>query len=196
MPIRRRIALALTAATTLVGLFLVVDRSGLIAWLAVVLGVALLAKVWLKPSTRDLASAIGFAAALTLLWFGTVAGVISTYESGEVVELTIPTPDGTHHGRVWIFDVDGVDTVYYDAPQAAAASLIASTPIHVTRNKRSSEAVPQARRAEALSEEEAGRVLAAMEAKYGNRVLASTAYYVLLGQPRDRVALVIELPPS
>lgn len=189
---KQRIALALASTAILVGLMLVISRGGLIAWLTLLLGAALVTKIWLKPSHRDVPLSIGLGLAATVLWFGTLYYVIATYESGEVVELAIPTEAGIHHARLWTFEFDGTETLYYDAPPAAASSLLASTPISLTREKEEAEQrIPIAKLADELSGDDAAAVLTAMEAKYGDRMAASTLYYVLLGRPRDRLAVIV-----
>lgn len=189
----RLIAVFIAALTCLVALPLVLDRGGLIAWAAFLIGAALLAKVWRRPSRADPALSIVLAAFLVLAWLGTRHYVISTWESGEVVELAIDTSNGPHTARVWVLDIEEQPHVYYDAEPEVADALLAGRPLRLTREDEVTTRIPVATRAEALSEGQAGRILEAMESKYGGRVAAADVYYLLLGRSRDRVAVVARL---
>ncbi|MEM7097355.1 MAG: hypothetical protein AAF541_03780 [Pseudomonadota bacterium] len=182
-----------TALIIAVSAYFVFDRGGMIAWSTLLFGIALLVKMKLKPSASDLLLSLALATLPPIIAATTFSYVISTYESGEVVELTIPTQDTPHIARVWIFELDGGDWIYYDAPPAAAISLISGNPIQVERNKGQVTRTPQVRTADTLSEEEAARVFQAMADKYGDRMTAADIYYVVLGNPRDRVALIANL---
>ena len=190
---RSMLAITIAVTATLVAGVLVYDRSGVIAWLIVVLGALLLAKIWLKPSARDLGLAIGLSALFAISWFGVQQYVISTWESGEVVELEVDTERGKHSVRLWVMDIGAAPTVYYDAEPSAARSLLAGKPVRLTRAGESSLRTPIARQVETLTEQETNDVLEAMESKYGERNGAADVYYLMLGRSRDRVALVVEL---
>lgn len=189
----RRIAFLIAGLTTVAALMLVVDRSGLIAWGTFLIGVALLAKIWLRPSGRDVGLSVGLAVIPVLGWIGTFYYVIATWESGEVVELTIDTGNGTHTARVWVLDVRGYPVVYYDAEREVANALLAGRPLQFTRAGEVSTRIPSATRIEALPEDEANLILEAMGAKYGERMAAADIYYLMLGRSRDRVAVVADL---
>jgi len=186
-------AFFLAALTTSVALVLLVDRGGLIAWGTFFSGVALLAKIGLKPSRIDLGLSVGLATLSVLAWVGTLYYVISTWESGEVVELNIDTSEGEHTARLWVLDIGADPIVYYDAEREVAKSLLAGKPLQFTRADEVSTRVPRATLVDALPEGEANRILEAMEAKYGYRNKAAGIYYSLLGRSRDRVALVVSL---
>ncbi len=177
----------------IIGLILVVERGGLIAWSALLGGLVMLAKGWFKPTNNDLVVSLGLALLLGLAWFGTWRYVISTWESGEVVELVIATDAGEHTARLWILDIGAEPLVYYDAPPLAANSLLAGTPVQFTRGGEVSTRTPVARLVDGLAEAEANQVLEAMGTTYGDRNNAATWYYLMLGRSRDRVALVITL---
>lgn len=189
----RRIALLILVLTSVVALFLVVDRGGLIAWGALVVGVALLAKIWLRPSRLDLGLSCALVTISVLAWFGTHYYVISTWESGEVVELSIDTSNGPHTVRLWVLDIGAAPLVYYDAEPEVAKSLLAGKPLRFMRAGEVSTRIPKASQVDALPEDRANLVLEAMETKYGDRNNAAIVYYVMLGRSRDRVALVANL---
>lgn len=189
----RRIAFFIAGLSTVVALILVVDRGGLIAWGALVIGVALLVKVWLKPSKLDLGLTVGLVTIPVLAWFGTFYYVISRWESGEVVELAIDTSNGAHTVRLWVLDIGAYPTVYYDAEPEVAKSLLAGKPLKFTRAGEVSTRIPKTTKVDALPEDEANLVLEAMETKYGDRNGAAVLYYALLGTPRDRVPVVVNL---
>ncbi len=192
-PNTRRIALLIAGGVTAAAMILVVSRSGLIAWTSLILAVALLAKTWFKPSRWDPALGLGLAAAAAIAWAGTQYYVISTWESGEVVELEIDTESGLHTARVWVLDMAPYPVVYYDAPSVVARSLLSGRPLQFTRAGETDARIPEAARVESLSEQRAAQVFEAMRAKYEERVDAADIYYLMLGRSRDRVALVVNL---
>ena len=189
----RRIAVFIAGLTTVVALLLVVDRGGVIAWGTFVLGGALLAKIWLKPSKSDTGWSVGMAIIPALAWVGTLYYVITTYESGEVVELAIDIGSDTHTARVWVLEIGADPVVYYEADPEVADSLLAGKPLQFTRAGEISTRIPNAELVDSLPEDEANRVLEVMGAKYGDRMTAADVYYVMLGSPRDRVAVVVTL---
>jgi hypothetical protein len=180
-------------AITAIALVLVVDRGGLIAWSTALLGTALFLKICLRPSRFDLAMSFGAAALPILAAISTFYYVISTWETGEVVELAIETATGTHTARVWVLDIDVHPVIYYDAPTEAANSLLAGKPLQFTRGTMTSIRIPVATQADELPQEEANRVFEAMARKYAERVDAADIYYLLLGRSRDRLAVVATL---
>ena len=193
MTMIQKTALALAGLTTLVALVLVIDRGGVIAWAACILGALLFAKLWRRPSPKDLWLSIALAGVTALAWIGVFKYVISSYESGEVVELAVDTSDGIRLVRLWVLDVDGKELIYYDAVPEVATSLLASTPLQLTRAGVVSKRLPRATRVDALPDAEANQLLEVMAEKYGDRMTAATVYYILLGVPRDRVSLVVDL---
>ena len=189
----RRIAAFVAGITTAVALLLVIDRGGVLAWVTLSVGVALLAKIWFKPSAIDPGLSVGLAAVSALAWVGVFYYVISTWESGEVVELAIDTSEGVHTARVWVLDIGESPLVYYDAEPEVAESLLDGKPVQFTRAGTVSTRIPEATRVDALPEDEANRVFEAMVTKYGDRVDAADVYYLMLGRSRDRVAVVASL---
>ena len=119
--------------------------------------------------------------------------VISTWESGEVVELAIDASSGVHTARLWVLDVGAHPLVYYEAEPEVGQSLLAGKPLQFTRAGKVSTRVPKARRVDDVPEDESSRILAAMEAKYADQNSAAVIYYLMVGSPRDRVALVANL---
>ncbi len=191
--ISRRIALVIAALTMGAGVLLIVDRGGLIAWAGLIIGGVLFLKNYFRPSAWDLSLSLGMGAALIAAWVGTFYYVISTWESGEVVELTIDIREGTHTARLWVLDMEATPLVYYDADPVEADFLLAGEPVEFSRGGQVSTRIPVATRIEDLAEDEGHKILQAMQAKYGERNSAAVVYYLLLGQPRDRVSLVARL---
>ena len=189
----RKTAAFIAFAITAIAAVLAADRGGLIAWSAVLLGAAALLKIWLRPSRNDLAFSFGVAALPVVAATGTFHYVISTWETGEVVELAIDTATGTHTARVWVLDIDSQPVIYYDAPTEAANSLLAGTPLRFTRGTKTSSRIPAATRAEELPEDDANRIFEAMASKYAERVDAADIYYALLGRSGERIAVVATL---
>ena len=193
MQLKQKITLTFTALLVIVAAYLAATRGGLIAWALLIAGGLLLLKTWRRPAGTDLVWSVGIASAGALLWGGTFYYVISTWESGEVVELVLSTADGAHTARVWTMEVDGASFVYYDAPPAAAEALLVGVPLQLSRNGVVSTRIPEAREADSLDEAEADRILTAMTLKYGDRVGAADLYYLMLGRPGDRVAVIAKL---
>ena len=179
------------AAST--GLFLLATRGGLIAWGTVFIGAALLTKVWLRPSKCDLMLSVGMVMVPVAAWFGTFYYVISTFESGEVVELQIDTDDGLHIARVWVLDIGESPVVFYDTDPEIAKSLLAGNPLQLTRSGETSTRIPEARLLDDLPEDEANLVNEVMQDKYGERNEAVEIYYSMLGRHQDRVGVVASL---
>ncbi len=188
-----RLALVVTGLAIAGALVVLIDRGGLIAWTVLILGIALLGKIWRIPSRQDLGLSIGLVLVSILTWAGTLYYVISTYESGEVVELDVDTASGLHTARLWVMEVEAVPVVYMDAEPEVAEALLAGNPLQFTRAGSTSARTPDATEVDALSEDDATQVFEAMEEKYGGRMTAADVYYVVLGRPRDRIALVVKL---
>lgn len=193
MTTSRRIAAFIVGMATVVGLVLALDRGGLIAWSTLLIGLSLLAKISFKPSRSDLKLGVGLVAFAVLAWIGTHYYVISTYESGEVVELVIDTDRGPHTVRLWVLDIRAYPTVYYDAEPKVADALLSGKPVQFTRAGKVSTRMPKATPVEALPEHEASQMLEVMKTKYGHRFNAANINYLMLGRPRNRVDLVVHL---
>lgn len=193
MPNHRTLAALIAGLTAASALALLAYRGGLIAGAALLLSVALLAKSRYRPAQQDLPLSIGLAALAVLAWMGTHQYVISTWESGEVVELVIDTAAGPHVARLWVLDLEEDPVVYYDAPPEVAQALLSGTPVQLTRNGSISTRVPEAVRVDDVTDERGARILEAMTVKYGDRNDAATLYYLLLGSPGDRIELLAAL---
>ncbi len=185
------VAIGITGLTLFAALALVIDRGGLIAWATALLAVGLLAKTLIRPTRFDLGLSIGLPAVAVLAWAGVFYCVITTYESGEVVQLSVETSSGPAFARLWVFDTNMGPTLYYDAPPQMAELLLAGEPMWVERAGQASVRTLVATPAETLAEPQAAHVLESMGAKYGERMTAADLYYVLLGRPRDRIPLVL-----
>ena len=194
----QKIALVIAALTILIAVVVVIDRGGLIAWSTLILGIALAAKLIFRPSQgkREIVLSIALAIIPALLWVGTVQYVISQWESGEVVELTIETDQGAHTARLWVLDINDQAVVYYDADPAAAHALLAGRPLQFSRGDQVSTQIPQATRVDDLPEGQANQILATMQTKYGALNSAATVWYVMLGSPGDRIPVVVYLNPA
>lgn len=189
----RSIAFLTAGLTAVIGLVWLTDRGGLIAWVTFLISVALLAKIWLRPSRIDLGMSIGLVTVSALTWLGVWYYVISTWETGEVVELVIQSGEDTRTARVWVLDIGGDPVIYYDAEPEVALSLLAGNPVKLRRSGEISRRIPRATEVDALPEEESSLLFEAMLAKYGERVGAADIYYLMLGRSRDRVAVVATL---
>ena len=189
-----RAALMACALVVLAAVVLLAMRGGLIGLIFLIVGGAYLVKSWRNPSTNDIWISLGLALGFVLTWFGTWYYVIFTYESGEVVELTVETEQSARSVRLWVMDIDEVPVVYYDAEPVVAESLLEGKPLQFTRGDQTSTRIPEAKLADDVNEAEANRILSAMTEKYAHRMTAVDVYYVMLGRPWDRVALIARLP--
>lgn len=189
---RQKVAASTVVLVMAAALVLAVDRGGLIAWGTLVVAAGLLVKIWRQHTSLDLMLSVGLAVVPVLLWVATLNYVISTWESGEVVELAIPIEDGTHTVRLWVLDIGPHPLVYYDAEPKVAISLLAGKPLQFTRAGEVSTRIPKARRVETLTEDETNLILEAMATKYGDRNSAADLYYIMLGRAQDRISLIAE----
>ncbi len=193
MPSRAAGAGFIAALIAIVGAALAIDRGGVLAWLGVFLGPLLLIKIYARPSAQDLGLSIGVALVWSLAWGATIYYVISTWESGEVVELGIETPNGTHTARVWILDADKSTVLIYDAEPEIAKALMSGNPVSVRRNGVVSVKIPNATPIENVPEGEVNAIFGLMEQKYGRRNFATDVFYNVLGGRRDRTVMVVKL---
>ena len=189
-----RITIAIGVTLLLLGIALVYERSGILAWTGVMLGAGLLLKTWLRPSPMDLPVSLSISSLWLLAWVGIFYYVISTWETGEVVELTVATSTGAHTARVWILEDPDSLMLYYDAPAHAAQALMQGAPLTVIRGGQPlSFKGYEVKQSDEMPEEEITQVLTLMSEKYGDKVDAADIFYGFLGRARDRIAVVIEL---
>ncbi len=189
----QKITTSISILVVLVALGLLGVRGGAIALIALLVGTGLLVKIRFKPSANDMRLCLITAVVFAVAWIGTYSYVISTWESGEVVELAIDTEEAVHTARLWVMDVDDREIVYYDAQPVAAKSLLAGKPLQFTRGGEVTTRIPKARLVNDVPEDEAGLVLETMGTKYGDRNKAATIYYIMIGSPHDRISLVVDL---
>ena len=171
---------------------LVVYRGGLLAWIGVVLGILLLLKTLFRPSPRDAVLSVAILAIWTLSWGAAWNYVVSTWESGEVVQLELT---GGHTARLWVVDMSDGPFMYYDAPPDVARQLLAGAPISVTRNGQVRRGCATSIRVRELPKDRYQEMYDQMEAKYEGRNTATAVFYSVLGGRRDRIGLLIELSP-
>ena len=187
----RVLALGLLAASGA----LAVSRSGLLAWLGLIVATFLLAKHFRRPAGSDLAIAALCVVVWSAAWGATWAYVRSTWESGEVVELGVTVGDAVRVARVWILDVEGAPVMYYDAPPEVAEALLATAPITIQRGPQRIEGCANAAAVDTLPEDELASLLGEMQEKYRERNRATDVFYVVLGVERDRTGLVLRVQP-
>ncbi len=190
---RKLVARAVAAAILLVGIVLIVERGGILAWVGAIAGIAMLVKCYLRPSRIDVALGLCAATIWALAWAGTIYYVISTWESGEVVQLAIETHHGPHTARVWILDTGESPVAIYDAPPQAARALMSGNPLKLTRAGEVSVRHPKAIPADKMPEAELNAIYRLMDEKYGERNFATSVYYTMLGRMRNRVLMIVTL---
>ena len=86
--------------------------------------------------------------------------------------------------------------MYFDTEPNVAESLLAAKPLQFTHKGTKSARTPKATTVDDLSESEKNVIFEAMGTKYGDRMTAVDIYYVLLGRPRGRIALIANLAPQ
>lgn len=176
---------------------LIYQRGGGLAWLGLLLGAGLLAKIRIRPSSVDLFLVLAIAITWTFAWAGVFYYVISTWETGEVVELTIETPEGEHSARTWILEEPGALILYYDAPGEVAGALVSGADVSILRGDEPlSFSRYSALQVDDMPEEEVSRLFGLMSRKYGERNAATDVFYGFLGRSRDRVGIVIKIHES
>ncbi len=188
----RVLALAVGICMFVAAAALVVDRGGLLAWIGVVAALLVLLKILRWPARHDASIALATLGVWAIAWGGTWSYVVSTWESGEVVELDVA---GGHTARVWVLDMSDKPVMYYDAPPDVAGSLLAGARLTVTRNGRVSQGCADAARVDGTAEVRLQEVFSRMEEKYKERNRATEIFYSVLGGRRDRVAVLMELTP-
>lgn len=190
----RTIAIIVSVLMTLSGLVLFIDRGGVLSLVGLIIGSTLLFKTLLRPSKLDIWLCVGAAAIWGLIWVGTLYYVINTWESGEVVELAVDTPDGTHTARVWVLDTDKALVLYYDAEPNIAEAMLSGRRITVTRDGQVVNFThSNVRSTEDISQEEMDSIFQMWTDKYGARNEATDVFYQMLGRSQDRIAVVIKL---
>lgn len=159
------------------------------------LGAGLLLKFWIRPAQTDLPLSLTISTVWALAWAGIFYYVISIWETGEVVELIVETPSGSHTARTWIMEDSGVLILYYDSPMLVAEALLAGAPLVVMRGHTPLPFVRYtALRVDDMPEAEVREVLDLMSEKYAERNSAADVFYGFLGRSRDRTGVVVEIP--
>jgi hypothetical protein len=190
----RTIAITVSVLMTLAGLVLFIDRGGVLSLVGLIAGSTLLIKTFFRSSKLDIWLCVGVAVIWGLVWLGTFYYVISTWESGEVVELAVDAPDGTHTARVWVLDTDKALVLYYDAEPNIAEAMLSGRPIKVTREGQVVNFTHiNVRSTEDISQEELDSIFQMWADKYGARNEATDVFYQMLGRSRDRIAVVIKI---
>ncbi len=186
----RLISIGLVSGMVIAAAFLAFDRNGLLAWVGVALGALLLLKLLRWPSSRDTLLCVVAVGAWTLSWGAAWAYVVSTWESGEVVELEVASE---HTARVWVLDLSEGPLMYYDAPPDVAGRLLAGAPVSMTRGAQVRDGCAHATRVQEVPEERLRDLTRQLESKYEGLHTATTVFYVVLGGKRDRVGVLVEL---
>lgn len=189
------IAIGVALIVLVAGAVMIYLRGGILAWLGLMVGTGLLLLLWFRPSKKDLLLSLTISIFWALLWPAIFYYVILTWESGEVVELTIDTSEGDHVVRTWVLEEPGALKFYYDAPAPAAKALISGANLTIMRGGKplafDSYTVHQA---DEMPQEKVNQVLELMAVQYGDANDATDIFYGFLGRARDRVGIVVEIP--
>ena len=179
------------AALVAIAVAVLVQRGGVLGWVALVAGLLLLAKMLFRPGSRDVWLGIGAVAAWSLVWLGCWQYVVRTWESGEVVELVINVDRQPHIARIWVLDMDGQQVMVYDAERDVADALAAGQPVRMRRGTTEQTVVMHARSMAEVPEAQVTRIFVLMDQKYGSRNFATEVFYTMLGGPRSRVIMIL-----
>tara|TARA_R110001592_G_scaffold339949_1_gene627901 strand:- start:142 stop:780 length:639 start_codon:yes stop_codon:yes gene_type:complete len=191
----RKTATALAILLVTLGALLIYQRGGVLAWAGSFAGAILLIKTLVYPSKADLWLCGTTALLWALTWIGVFYYVISTWEKGEFVELSIDTSDGIHNARTWILDSPDSSFLYYDAPPTVATALLSKATVRVLRQG-AALSLDQytAQREQDVPEEEINQIFELMSEKYGDSNAATDVFYRFLGRSRDKIAVIIRIP--
>jgi len=193
--IGRYLECAVALVLFIVSALLIYHRGGGLAWLGLLLGAGLLVKAWRRPSARGPLIGLSIVTIWVLAWPAVFYYVISTWETGEVVELSIRTINGEHTARTWIMESPDSYILYYDAPKKVARALIANTELKISRDGVIADFVEySARPVGTLSLQKREQVTDLMSSKYGNRNTSTDIYYGFLGQSKSKTGVLIEIP--
>ena len=190
------LAVAIAGLLLASGVLLLMERGGVFAWLATIVGIALLINIFARPSDTDVRTSVVGLVAVAAAWIVTYLAVIVTWETGEIAELHVETPAGVSTTRVWVLDFDGDTVIFYDAEPEDAAILRGDPKISVTREDVDIEySQIEVIGAEEAAAEEVLRVYEGWNEKYGNRNLATPVYSLMFGRSRTKEAFIITLTP-
>lgn len=196
-PLNSRIAIGIASMLLIAGIILIYERNGVLAWLSLILGAGIILKAWYRPSNLDLPLAIATPLVIAAAWGNIFYYVISTWETGDVVELNIQTSEGSHIARTWILEEPEALVLYYDAPGLIANALTNGASLQVTRNGNELNFDSYtATREDEMTSGEIDHVFNLMSEKYGDRVDAADIFYGFLGRASDKVGVVIRLPKT
>jgi len=191
--VNRLVALSVAVLLLVASIFIILQRGGTLAWSGAVVALLLMVKAWIWSSSRDAQLTVFVLAFWGLSWVAIWQYVKSVWESGEVVEITVDTPSGPHAARVWVLDVDGEPTMYYDAPPVIAQQLLKGAAVTMTRNGTEVDGCANASRVSDLSQDVVAAFSLRMEEKYQARNNATGIFYTFLGGRRDRIPILLRL---
>ena len=174
---QKTIAISLRAATLIGSIFMSVERVGALPYLGILLGGILTLKL---SSTRLFYYALSTSFVVALSWGASFYYVFSTWESGDVVQISL---DDRTSFRTWVVEHEGQEVVIYDCPPQHLSAVQKSRRVTLKRHDQeySAEfsAVPVTQDSKQLID-----VYALYEAKYAAQSRATEAYYLLIGPRR------------
>jgi len=193
MLVNRLVASSVAVLLLVTSSFIILQRGGILAWSGAVVALLVIVKAWLWPSSRDAQLTVAVLAVWGLAWVAIWQYVKSVWESGEVVEIRVDSPSGSHVARVWVLDLDGEPAMYYDAPPNIAQQLLEGAAVTMTRNGTEVDGCANTSRVSDLSQDVVAAFSVRMEEKYQARNNATGIFYTFLGGRRDRIPILLRL---
>lgn len=187
--ISKSVATSLLALLLLGSLFLVYQREGLLPWGSTLLsGVGLMLMMRLRGRWSLYCSLI-IAIVIGTSWTASVYYVYSSWESGEVIDITV-NEDVTF--RTLVVEKAGDEVVIYDCPPEQRAIVESSKVASIRRGAERYQAEMRAVPVD-FSSDELVEVYGLYQQKYANQGDATDAYYLLIGPRRGSQLYVLYL---
>ncbi len=172
-------------------------RGGLLAVLGLVVGVAMIAKAFVRPGDPDVKWIVCSIAAWCVLWGITLGSVYLGWESAEVVVLRPVDPEtgDAYELRVWVVDdeLTGGPVVFYDGPRDRLSAIGRLATLEWVRGDITHRSRPTLHWIDDASPEFVERIFGLYEAKYGDLDWAANVFYVFAGRASGRTIGILEL---
>ncbi len=196
----RATALSLSIALAALSIGLLLTRGGLLAWLGTIVGVAMLAKAWVRPGDADLKWIAGAVVAWCALWAIPLGAVHLGWESGEVVVIrpVDPVTGKVLDLRVWVVDdeLTGGPVVFYDGSRDRLAAIGKQATLEWVRDGIAHRSRPTLHWMDDASPELVARISGLFEDKYGELDWATNAFFLFAGRARGRRLGILQLGPG
>ncbi|MFP6806826.1 MAG: hypothetical protein VB957_06550 [Pseudomonadales bacterium] len=189
-------SLGLFLTMVIASIFVALDRGGWLAWSGILLGCIGIILSMVLRKRGSIYCFIGFFAVITSAWCGVAYYVYSSWELGEVIDISITRGNSEKSFRTWIVDHAGIAAVVYDADPETAEVLASIETVTVVRQGSkhllSLRVIPEHR----MAAEELNEIYRLFEEKYHELNPATDIYYLMMGRPKDNQLLILYLGSS